>query len=94
MSRSARRESTNSIPSKHSSSPATQPSRVDPVSRRARRTITVIIRVPTTADAIRQPNGSMPNSSSPRPMSHLPTSGWTTMLGELWNRPWRFPARI
>ncbi len=94
MSSSASRDSTNSRPSKQSSSPATQPSRVEPVSRRASRIITATISVPTTADAIRQPNGSMPNRCSPSPMIHLPVSGCTTMLGELVHSPSRWPARI
>ena len=94
MSSSASRDSTNWSPSKQSSSPATQPSSVEPVSRRASRIITATIRLPTTADATRQPNGSIPNIASPRPMSHLPVSGCTTMLGELVQRPSRWPARI
>ena len=53
---------------------------------RAARTITRIISEPTTAEANRQPNGSMPNIASPAPISHFPTSGWTTMLGSLVQR--------
>ena len=94
MSSSASRDSTNCSPSKHSSSPATTPSSVEPVIRRASRTITATISVPTTAEATRHPNGSIPNRCSPNPMSHFPVSGWTTMLGWSVHRFVRWPARI
>ena len=94
MSSSASRDSTNCRPSKHISSPATQPSSVEPVSRRASRTRTATISVPTTAAITRQPNGSIPNICSPSPMIHLPTSGCTIMLGESVQRPFRSPFRI
>ncbi len=60
-------------------SPATHPSRVEPVSRRTNRIITRIISVPITAGTTRQPSGVKPNSFSPSPISHLPTSGWTAI---------------
>ena len=75
MSSSASRESTKCSPSKHSSSPATQPSAVEPVSRRASRHITSTISEPTTAAAMRQPNGSIPKACSPSAISHLPDLG-------------------
>ncbi len=77
-----------------SSSPATQPSIVDPVSRRTSRHSTSTISAPTTAEAIRQPKGSMPKAFSPRAISHLPTSGWTTIDGLSSHRPVVVPSRI
>jgi hypothetical protein len=35
------------------------------------------ISVPAVADETRQPNDSVPNSSSPTAIIHLPTGGWT-----------------
>jgi hypothetical protein len=67
---------------------------VEPVSRRASRIITATIRVPTTAEATRQPNGVIPKTSSPRAISHFPASGCTTMLGESVHSPVSRPARI
>ena len=94
MSSSASRESTKCRPSKHSSSPATQPSSVEPVSRRASRHITRTISEPTTAEAIRQPKGSMPKTCSPSAISHLPTSGWTIIDGSSFQIPVVVPSRI
>ena len=94
MSSRASRDSTSSRPSKHSSRPATQPSSVEPVSRRASRIITVTISVPTTAEATRQPNGVIPKTCSPSAISHFPASGCTTMLGPSVHRPVSRPARI
>ena len=51
------------------------------MSRRARRTITSTISVPTTTLAMRQPKESKPKTFSPSPISHLPTSGCTTIDG-------------
>ena len=81
MSSSASRDSTNCRPSRLSSSPATRPSAVEPVIRRASRHITSTISDPITAAAIRQPNGSIPNAFSPSAISHLPASGWTIIDG-------------
>jgi hypothetical protein len=81
MSSSANLDITKCRPSKPSNSPATHPSIVDPVSRRTRRHITRIIRVPTTAAEKRHPNGVRPNIHSPTAIIHFPTSGCTTMLG-------------
>ncbi len=47
-----------------------------------------------TADAIRQPDGSIPKALMPSAISHLPTSGWTIIDGPSWNRPVRLPLRI
>ncbi len=88
MSSSARRDSTRWRPSRPSSSPPTQPSRVEPVTRRTKRHITRIISEPTTAAAIRQPNGSIPNAFSPSAISHFPTSGCTVIDGVSCQRPW------
>jgi len=49
------RDCTCDSPSQISSTPATPPSSVEPVSRRTSRIITSTISVPTTALAIRQP---------------------------------------
>ncbi len=94
MSSSASRDSTNSSPSKVSSSPATTPSSVDPVSRRASRTSTVTMSVPTTAEAMRQPNGSIPKRCSPSAISHFPTSGCTIIVGGSVHRPESRPSRM
>jgi len=71
-----------------------QPSRVEPVSRRTSRIITSTIRVPTTAAETRQPNEFIPKKCSPAAMTHLPTSGCTTMLGVSVNRPSTSPRRM
>ncbi len=81
MSSRASRDSTKCRPSKASSSPATSPSIVEPVSRRASRHSTSTISEPITAEAIRQPNGSIPKAFSPSAISHLPTSGCTIIEG-------------
>ena len=94
MSSSASRDSTRCRPSKHISSPATRPSRVERVTRRASRIITSTISEPTTAAATRHPNGSSRTRCSPSAISHLPTSGCTTMLGVPVQRPSVCPARI
>jgi hypothetical protein len=66
-------------PSKASSSPAVQPSSVEPSSRRPIRATIRIDSVPQTADAKRHPNELVcPNSSSPSAIIHLPTGGCTT----------------
>ena len=71
-----------------------QPSSVEPVSRRTSRISTSTISDPTTAAAIRQPNGSIPNAFSPSAISHLPTSGWTTIDGSSFQTPVVRPSRI
>ena len=78
MSRIPVRDSTNSSPSSAISSPATQPSRVDRVIRRAIRHISKIASDPNTAEENRQPKEFSPNSHSPPAISSLPTSGCTT----------------
>ena len=65
MSSIAVRLITSSSPSRASSSPATQPSRVDLVIRRAIRAVIRMASEPTTATENRQPNGVRPNSHSP-----------------------------
>ena len=81
-------DSTNSSPSRDISSPATQPSSVDLVIRRAMRQISRMASEPNTALANRQPNGFSPNSHSPAAISSLPTSGWTTYSphAEVWSQ--------
>ena len=64
------------------------------VTRRASRIITSTISDPTTAEAIRQPNGVIPKTLSPSAISHLPTSGCTTMFGSPVHRSAVRPARI
>ncbi len=78
MSRIPVRDSTNSRPSSAISSPATQPSSVDLVMRRAIRHISRMASDPNTALENRQPSEFRPNSHSPTAMSSLPTSGCTT----------------
>ena len=78
---SAARLSTKCRPSSASSSPARQPSTVEPVIRRVTRTSTTTVSVPATAAAMRQPNSSTPNSRSPSAISHLPSGGWTMKPG-------------
>jgi hypothetical protein len=78
MSRMPVRLSTNSRPSRDSSSPARQPSRVDRVSRRATRHMMRIATVPNTAGATRQPTEFRPNSHSPTAIASLPNGGCTT----------------
>jgi hypothetical protein len=46
------------------------------------------------AEEIRHPNGVIPKAPSPRAISHLPTSGWTTMLGVSVHRSAVRPARM
>ena len=94
MSSSASLESTNCRPSRLSSSPATQPSAVEPVTRRASRHITSTISEPTTAAEMRQPNGSIPKAFSPSAISHLPTSGWTIIDGSSFQMPVTLPSRM
>ena len=81
MSSSANRDITKWRPSKPSSSPATHPNIVEPVSRRISLHITSTIKVPVTAAEKRQPKGVSPKIHSPNAIIHLPTSGWTTMFG-------------
>ena len=78
MSRIPVLDSTNSRPSSAISSPATQPSRVDLVIRRAIRHISKMASEPNTALENRQPKEFSPNIHSPTAMSSLPTSGCTT----------------
>jgi len=78
MSRIPVLDSTNSSPSSDISSPATQPSSVDRVIRRAVRHTSKIATVPNTALENRQPSGFSPNSASPMAIISLPTSGCTT----------------
>ena len=95
MSSSASRDITNCRPSKQSSSPATQPSRVEPVSRRASRTITTTIRAPTTAEANRQPNGVHPEDLLAEPDQPLADLGVHDHARACPSTgPWRLPARI
>ncbi len=56
--------------------------------------MTTTISAPTTAEAIRQPKGSMPKAFSPSAISHLPTSGWTIIDGSSSHCPPVSPARI
>ena len=62
------------------------------MTRRASRIITSTISEPTTAEATRQPNGVIPKTPSPSPISHLPTSGWTTMFGDAGPEPVGVPG--
>ena len=78
MSSSAVRDITNSSPSSASSSPATHPSRVERVIRRATRARIRIASDPATATANRHPNGFSPNAHSPPAMRIFPNGGWTT----------------
>ena len=99
MSRMPVLDSTNSRPSRAISSPATQPSRVERVIRRAMRHISRMASDPNTALENRQPKELSPNSHSPTAMSSLPTSGWTTYSPQplplqAANRPVVCPCRI
>ena len=94
MSSSASRDSTRCSPSSDSRSPPTSPRTVEPVTRRTKRHITSTISEPTTAAAIRQPNGSIPKAFSPSAISHLPTSGWTIIDGPDSHSPPRWPLRM
>ena len=67
---------------------------MEPVTRRASRIITSTIRLPTTAEATRQPSGFIPKIHSPSAISHLPTSGCTTISGVPFHWPSLVPARI
>ncbi len=67
---------------------------VEPLTRRTKRHITSTISAPTTADAVRQPVGSIPTTLMPAAISHLPTSGWTTIEGPSCQRPVTWPLRI
>ena len=78
MSSSAVRLITNSSPSSASSSPATQPSKVDLVILRAMRAVSRMASEPTTAAANRHPKGVRPNSHSPPAMRTFPNGGCTT----------------
>ncbi len=80
MSSRAIRDMTKCSPSRVSSTPAIQPSTVEPVSRRTSLHITRIISVPVNAEEKRHPSGFMPNIHSPTAIIHLPTSGCTTSL--------------
>ena len=44
--------------------------------------VTKINSVPKTSDAARQPNEFIPKIASPKPISHLPTGGWTMKAAE------------
>ena len=80
MSRMPVRDITKCEPSNARRNAATQPSAVDPNSRRATRPTTRIDRVPTRATENRQPQPEPePSSHSPAAMSHLPAGGCTTM---------------
>ena len=46
--------------------------------------MTSTMSVPTTALGKRHPSGSKPKTCSPAPISHLPTSGCTTIAGSPW----------
>ena len=78
MSRMPLRDSTNSSPSRDIRIPATQPSSVERVIRRAIRQISRMASEPNTALANRQPKEFSPNIHSPTAISSLPTSGCTT----------------
>ena len=78
MSSSAVRLITNSRPSTASSRPATQPSSVDRVIRRAIRAVIRIESEPTTQAANRHPNGLSPNIHSPAAIMIFPNGGWAT----------------
>ncbi|CAM5651531.1 hypothetical protein STENM223S_07592 [Streptomyces tendae] len=65
-------------PSSAIRAPARHPRKVERNSRRPIRHSSSTERVPSSAVMKRQPNGSKPNSSSPRPMTYLPTGGCTT----------------
>ncbi len=75
MSSIAVRLMTNSSPSAASSRPATQPSTVEPVIRRAILAVIKMASVPATAAANRQPNGVSPNIPSPAAIRILPSGG-------------------
>ncbi len=95
MSSSAVRLITSSSPSRASSSPATQPSMVDLVIRRAIRAVIRMASEPTTATENRQPNGVSPNSHSPTAMRILPSGGCTTSsppVARMFVLPWRSSA--
>ena len=77
MSSSANRLCTIDSPSTASSSPATQPSRVERVIRRAIRTRISTHSVPATAAGTRQPTGLSPKTAMPPAISHFPSGGWT-----------------
>ena len=74
---------TNSKPSRASSAPATQPSKVERNIRRAMRAISRTDRLPTIAAENRQPSGLFPNIASPTAIIHLPSGGWTMNAGFL-----------
>ena len=93
MSSSAVRDITNARPSRVSSTPAMPPTRVERDNRRASRIVTRTSRVPKISGMNRQPNEFMPNSCSPRAISHLPTGGCTTYSAEVLNTS-GFPATI
>ncbi|CAM5316340.1 hypothetical protein SVIOM74S_00396 [Streptomyces violarus] len=65
-------------PSTAISAPARHPRKVERNSRRPIRHSSSTDSVPSSAVMNRQPNGSKPNSSSPSPMTYLPTGGCTT----------------
>ncbi len=65
-------------PSTAISAPARHPRNVERNSRRPMRHSMSTDTVPSSAVMNRQPNGVNPNSHSPRPMTYLPTGGWTT----------------
>ncbi len=67
---------------------------VEPVTRRTKRHISSTMRAPMTAEAIRQPSGSMPKTLMPPAISHLPTSGWTIIDGPSCHSPLRSPLRM
>ena len=80
MSRMPVRDITKCDPSKARRNAATQPSAVDPNSRRATRPTTRIDSVPTSATENRQPQPDPdPSSHSPAARSHFPAGGCTTM---------------
>ena len=78
MSSSAVRLITNSSPSSASSRPATQPSSVDRVIRRAIRAVIRIESEPTRQAANRHPNGVSPKIHSPAAIKIFPNGGWAT----------------
>ena len=82
MSSKAIRDITKARPSRVSRMPAMPPIRVERESRRASRIVTNTSRVPKISGMMRQPKEFIPNTCSPRPISHLPTGGWTMKAGE------------
>ena len=67
---------------------------MEPVTWRTKRHISITISEPMTAEAIRQPVGSIPKTLMPAAISHLPTSGCTIIDGLSCHNPIAWPLRI